>query len=437
MKKKRLLTLVGSVCLILVLASLPFMGACAKPAPAPAPVPTPAPPPPPAPAREYILIGHPVPLTGAIAPFGEGAEWAVDRITSAINKDGGIFIKELGKKLPVKVIIVDTESDPSKAAALTRKLILDDKVDLIVANHTPDTGNPASATSEKFETPCICSVVPVEPWLTGGPYKWSFDAFWSVEDILDVYTGIWEEFPGEVNKVVGFFFSNDPDGVVWAEHFTERLPKMDYKIVDMGRFPYGMEDFSSFINTWKKEKVEIITGVPIPPDFATLWRQCYREGFVPKIATIGKAVLFPAAVEAIGGDLPLGLTTEVWWTPSYPYKSSLTGWSSKKLAEEWTKETGKLWTQPLAYEYASFEIAIDALKRSGSLEKSKIREALVQTDLETLVGHIKFDERHVAPTALVGGQWVKGDEKWPWKLEIVHNAEYPEIPITGEAFLIK
>ena len=59
MKKKGLLTLFGSICLILMIAVLPFMAACAKPAPppppppapapAPAPAPTPAPPPPPPP----------------------------------------------------------------------------------------------------------------------------------------------------------------------------------------------------------------------------------------------------------------------------------------------------------------------------------------------------------------------------------------------------
>lgn len=61
MKKKRLLALVGSVCLILVLASLPFMGACAKPAPAPAPAPTPAPAPPEKPVEIIFQAEHPRP----------------------------------------------------------------------------------------------------------------------------------------------------------------------------------------------------------------------------------------------------------------------------------------------------------------------------------------------------------------------------------------
>jgi len=56
MKQKKLGALIGSVCLILVLAAMPFMGACAKPAPAPAPAPTPAPTPTPAPPVEKVVL---------------------------------------------------------------------------------------------------------------------------------------------------------------------------------------------------------------------------------------------------------------------------------------------------------------------------------------------------------------------------------------------
>jgi branched-chain amino acid transport system substrate-binding protein len=45
---------------------------------------------------------------------------------------------------------------------------------------------------------------------------------------------------------------------------------------------------------------EIVTGVVIPPDFATFWTQAAQQGFRPKAASIGKAILFPSAVEALG-----------------------------------------------------------------------------------------------------------------------------------------
>jgi branched-chain amino acid transport system substrate-binding protein len=381
--------------------------------------------------RDHILIGHPAPATGPIAAFGETSAWVDKFVVEEINKDGGIFIKDLGKKLPVKVKAMDTESNPTKAAEVASKLILQDKIDLMLVLHTPDTVNPVGAICERYQVPCISSVAPIEPWLTGGPYKWTFHYFWGLGDIITVFTGMWNEFSGQTNKIVGGFWPNDPDGTVWAAEFTKKLKTMGYKVVDVGRFPYGMQDFSSFIGTWKKENVEILTGVPIPPDWATAWRQCHQQGFIPKIATIGKAVLFPAAMEAMGGNLPNGLSSEIWWTPSHPFKSSLTGVSCKELADSWTKSTNRQWTQPLGFDYAAFEIAIDVLKRAGSLDKKKIREALVQTNLDTVVGHIKFNEKNYSLTPLVGGQWVKGS-KWPWDLQITYNKENPNIPTTGK-----
>jgi branched-chain amino acid transport system substrate-binding protein len=381
--------------------------------------------------KDHILIGHPTPATGPIAPFGETSQWIDKLAADKINKGGGIFIKDLDKKLPIKIKSADTESNPTKAAEVATKLILQDKVDLMVVLHTPDTVNPVGAVCERYQIPCISSVAPIEPWLTGGPYKWTFHYFWSLGDIITVFTGMWNEFADQTNKVVGGFWPNDPDGTVWAQEFGKKLDGMGYRVVDVGRFPYGMQDFSSFIATWKKEKVEILTGVPIPPDWATAWRQCHQQGFIPKIATIGKAVLFPAAVEAIGSNLPNGLSSEIWWTPMHPFKSSLDGISCADLAQSWLKDTGRQWTQPMGFDYAAFEIAADALQRAGSLDKKRIREALSQTKLDTMVGPIKFNEKNFALTPLVGGQWIKGS-KWPWEIQITYNKENPGIPTTGK-----
>ena len=57
-----------------------------------------------------------------------------------------------------------------------------------------------------------------------------------------------------------------------------------------------------------------------------------QQGFKPKVASIGKAILFPVAVEALGRN-GNNLSSEVWWTPSHPFKSSLNGMSAKPLAD--------------------------------------------------------------------------------------------------------
>ena len=70
----------------------------------------------------------------------------------------------------------------------------------------------------------------------------------------------------------------------------------------------------------------------IPPDFATFWAPAAQQGFNPKVVTIGKSLLFPSSVDAMGYRAN-GLTTEVWWTPDYPFASSLTGMSARQLGD--------------------------------------------------------------------------------------------------------
>lgn len=384
-------------------------------------------------SRDYILIGRPNPATGPLADFGAGSPWADDIAINEINKNGGIYIKKLGKKLPIKIKMIDTESNPTKAAEVAARLIVRDKVDLMLFYHTPDTVNPISSICERYRVPAISLDSPLEPWLEGGPYKWAFHAFWSIEkDIVPIYTSIWDQI--KTNKKVGVLMANDPDGVAWSGVFKEQGAKKGYELFDLGRFPYGLQDFSPFINGWKKNNCEILVVNTIPPDFITAWRQCHRMGFVPKVATVGKAVLFPSVCKAIGGELAHGISTEVWWSPHHPFSSSMSDITAKSFCDRWTAETGKEWTQPLGFKYAGYELAYDALTRTASLAKDDIREAIAQTDLKTLVGPIKFNSENYSRTPLVGGQWNKVSGRFPWDVKITYNQSYPGIPLTGKTF---
>jgi branched-chain amino acid transport system substrate-binding protein len=380
--------------------------------------------------RDYILIGQPGAYTGPIAAMTEPSRWVAESAVAAVNKQGGIYIKELGKNLPVRVKLVDTEGSATKAAELANRLIVRDKVDMMYPTGTPAAVNPASVACERHGVPCV-GYCPLEPWLVGGPYKWSFLFFWSVGDLVNLFTGMWDQYADKTNKVVGGLWDNSEDGGVWAQILPKELEKLGYRVVDPGRFPLFQKDFTSSISLFKKEKVEILTGNLIPPDWATAWRQMRQQGYLPKIATIGKAIVFPMGVNALGGNLPMGLTTELWWSPSHPFKSSLTGQSSQELADAWTKETGKQWTQPIGFEHTAWEIMMDSIKRAGTLNKGKIREAMAKTNLESVVGPIKFDARNFASTPPVGGQWVKG-KKWPWDLQVVYNKLNTRVPLEGK-----
>ena len=380
--------------------------------------------------RDYILIGQPAPLTGPLSGFGEPTLWMKEMAEREINKNGGIYVKSLGKKLPVKIDVQDTRSDPTEAGEIASRMILGDKVDLIAVMHTNTTADPVTGICERHGAPCLALVSPLDSFIKSGPHKWAFRAFWGVtEDIIPIYTGMWEQIP--TNKKVGFLYSSDPDAVIWSSVFKGSLQEKGYSLVDLGLFPPGLSSFEGYISAWKKQKVEIISGNLTPQDWITCWRQCYRMRFKPKIATVGRAVLFPSALEDLGPELGVGLSTELWWSPNHPYQSSRTGMTSQDLAETWTRETGRQWTQTLGYEYALYELAEDVFMRSSSLDKEAIRRSIAQTDLTTIVGPIKFNAENYCRTPVVGCQWVKGKD-YPFDVEIVYNDQYPQIPRTAD-----
>ena len=381
--------------------------------------------------KDYILIGRPNPTTGPLAGFGEPSPWADDLVIDTINKQGGIYIKELGKKLPLKMKMYDTESNPTKAAEVASRLILNDKVDVMDVMYTPDVVNPVSAVCERYKIPCVGLVVPIEAWLSGGPYHWSFQIFWSVDSVAETYIATWDMVADKTNKVVGFFFPNDPDGVSWSEAFAKKLPKKGYKVVDPGRFPYFTKDFTSMINLFQKEKAEILGGVPIPPDWVTFWKQCHQQGFIPKVATMGKAMDFPSTCDALPGELSNGLTVELSSSDFHKYNSSITKESAKQFMDAYEKKFKKYWNQYVPFTHAGYEVIVDALKRAQTLDKAKIRESIAKTNLKTIVGPIKFNEKNYAETPLCSCQWVKG-KRFPWQMEIVFNNNIPEIPVTAK-----
>ena len=63
-----------------------------------------------------------------------------------------------------------------------------------------------------------------------------------------------------------------------------------------------------------------------------------------------------------------GLTTRNLVDADHPFKSGLTGQSARQLTDAYIEATKRPWTQPIGYQHALFEVAIDVLKRAKSIE---------------------------------------------------------------------
>ncbi len=386
-----------------------------------------------------IKIGHVSPRTGPLAGFGEADGFILDQVRGILAKG----LESGGKTYPVEIVSKDSQSSGTRASEVAAELILRDKVDLIVGSATPDTTNPVADQAEVNEVPCITTNCPWQPYFfgrNGDPKKgftWTYHFFWGLEDVIAAFLALWEGQP--TNKVVGGLFPNDADGNAWGDPqrgLPPALAQAGYRLIDPGRYQVMNNDFTSQITRFKEAGAQIVTGNMIPPDFATFWSQAAQQNFHPKIVTIGKALLFPSVVNSLGSR-GNGLTSEIWWTPNHPFRSGLTGQSAQQLTDAYTGATKRPWSQPIGYQHALFEVAIDVLKRAKSIDPKAILDAIVATNYNSMVGPVHWTGqpvKNVSKTPLVAGQWQRRGGSF--ELVITANKPAPEIPVGGTLELL-
>jgi branched-chain amino acid transport system substrate-binding protein len=394
-----------------------------------------------------IKIGFVAPLTGPLASFGIPDAWCVKQWEASV-KDG--LKCGDGQVHPIKFIVKDSQSDTNRAATVAGDLITNDGVDVIMAASTADTVPPVADQAEAMGVPCVTNDCPWQAYFfgrNGDPakgFEWTFHSWWGLEGITAVFVNMWDSI--KTNKKVGEMWPNDGDGLAWANPKTGQPPVLTaggYTIIDGGRYQDLTDDFSSQIAKFKATDAQILSGVMLPPDFTNFWKQSLQQGFNPIVATVGKALLFPQSLEALG-DVGYGLSSECWWSPNHPFTSSLTGQTCKEIADQYETDNNAQWTQPILH-YAIFEVVANALARATNIDdKANIRDAIKATDMQTIGGHITWTSGdpklnpvpNVCTTPVVGGQWVKGT-KYPYDLQVVSNSLYPDIPTQAELLPIK
>jgi branched-chain amino acid transport system substrate-binding protein len=396
-------------------------------------------------AGRAVKIGMVSPQTGPIAAFGEADQFVIAGVKKALAK--GITIA--GETHPVEIIYKDSQSNPNRASEVAAQLINNDRVDIMVASSTSDTCNPVSDQCELNGVPCVTSDDPWQAWFfprKGDPkkgFEWTYHFFWGFDMVANLFADMWLSLP--TNKTVGTMFTNDPDGVA-ANDDHHGLPATfrakGFNVVKLGLYPPLSDDFSAQIADLKKNNCEVMCGIFNPPQFATFWTQCAQQGYRPKIVTPPKALLFPTAVEALG-DRGIGMSTEVWWSQHHPFKSGLTGETAQQFCDAYTAATKKQWTQPIGFKHANLEVAVDVLKRAKKLDAGAIRDAIKDTNYQSLVGPITWKAGgatnpvpNVCTTPLVGGQWKKG-KKFKYDLHNVYNKTAPNIPLDSAFEVIK
>jgi branched-chain amino acid transport system substrate-binding protein len=400
-------------------------------------------------AGREIKLGFVTPQTGALASFGVPDKYCVDRWKEAIG-DG--VVGGDGQKHPVSITIQDSQSDSNRAAQVAGDLINNTKIDMMMVASTPDTVTPTVEQCEAGGVPCVSTDCPWQTYLGKNfpaGYKWSYHVFFGGEDWMTENVKTYDAIP--TNKVVAYMLPNDADGNYYRDVYPGFLTAAGYKPVDGGAYQDGTEDYSNVITKFKSAGAEIVTGVMIPPDFTNFWKQSQQQGWLPKIALVGKALLFPQSVDALG-DIANGLLTELWWHRTFPFKSSLSGETCAQLADAFEAATNSQQTAPLLH-YVVGEMAVYALKNATDpTSKDSLLTAIESMKFDSIVGSIDFSAPLLTPTGtgnsdfppgpghktknvydhgLGAAQWLELGGKWKFEELPVNNVSAPYLPASA------
>jgi branched-chain amino acid transport system substrate-binding protein len=391
-----------------------------------------------------ITIGWIHPLTGPLAGFGAADNFVISKIKQTAPYKNGFKIG--GKTYPVTVKSYDSQSSVSRAGDLARSAILSG-VDMLFASSTPETVNAVASQAETLGTPLICSNIPWESWyinLGGNPAKPTLKPkyvvmyFLGAEHLVQAFIPMWNRIHSQLStdKVVAAAFPNDSDGNAFRAVFPPFAKAAGYTMVLSSAYPDGTTNYSSMISQFKAAKADFFTNVPLPPDFATMWKQSIQQGFRPKLATVAKVLLFPPDAYALGSEA-YNVATDTWWVPTLPWTSTFTGETCQQMANEFETSGHGQWNANIS-NYSLFEVAYAAFKSvSDPHDKAEVAAAIHNVNIHALAGPLNFTSGKPAPgvaiTPPAGVQWQKGT-KYPLEMQIVDNTLLPEAKITADLF---
>ena len=236
------------------------------------------------------------------------------------------------------------------------------------------------------------------------------------------------------NHLVAAAFPNDSDCNAFRAVFPPILMGAGYKMELSSPYADGTTNYSSMIAQFKASGADWFTNVPLPPDFATMWKQSIQQGFRPKLATVAKVLLFPPDAYAMGSSV-YNVATDTWWVPTLPWTSSFTGETCQQMANDFEAAGLGQWNANIS-NYSLFEVAHAAFtKVSDPHDKTEVAAAIHEVNIHALAGPLNFASGGPAPgvaiTPPAGVQWQKGT-KYPLEMQIVDNTLLPEAKITAD-----
>ncbi len=351
--------------------------------------------------KEEILIGFSIAMSGPGAPAGTEQLRAYQVWAEWVNSKGGIYVKELGKRLPVKLVYYDDESQPSKAVSIYEKLITEDKVDLLLAPWGTFIHLAIIPVLEKYGYPVVGNTagVPDETlkdlktnllFLTWPSPKLTAKAFLEfVRSLPDI-------------ERVAILYAQTDFTVANAREMKELFEKAGYQIVAYEGYPLTITDASGILLKLKDLKPDAIIVHSYPSDALLITAQSKELDVNTKLFILGVGGQLKAFAARFDDQTKQGVVTINSWHPAIHRDAE----ELYKLYIEKYGDNPPSHTLGLAW--LSAIVLQQAVEKAGTLDPGKIAEVLSTETFETPFGTVRFIGQQSARPLIVFEQWQNG-----------------------------
>ena len=361
-------------------------------------------------APETIKVGAVVPLTGAFAGGGAQVERGYQMAVEDINADGGIMVEEFDQQIPIELILLDDESNPDNTVSHLETLNSDEQVVAYLGGFGSSLHAAAAAIAEKNTVPYLGVAFALQSVHDVG-YEYLFSPFPKSPDLaIQVFEMLNHYLPeGERPTRVGIFQEDTDWGVEMGSLWQQEAEARGYEVVVYEEYTPGAADFTDLILTAQEADVQTLLALPTPPDGITLFRQMGELGFAPEFSFIVRAPDVPT-----WGDL--GTVGD--------YVALAPGWHNAmdyegvaELNADHTDMIGIPALPMVGPSYAAVQILADAIERAGSLEHEAIRDAIAETNRETVIGPVAFRDDGTGDVTTAILQYQGGQIQLIWPAE--------------------
>jgi branched-chain amino acid transport system substrate-binding protein len=353
----------------------------------------------PATAQAPIRIGASLSLTGTYAKLGKNQHEGYQVCVKEINAKGGL----LGRK--VDLVVYDDQSMPPTAVRLYEKLITEDKVDAVMGPYSSPVTEAAANVTEKYKKVMVTPLAATTSIFKKGR-KYVFMIISPAEVYLE---GLVDMGAKRGLKTIAVVNEDTLFSKAAAAGAVEQAKKKGMQVVFTEAYPKGNTDFSALLTKIRAANPDVIAAATYFDDAVALTRQMKELNVNPKMYGV-----------TVGGDLPEFYDTlkqnaeyvygATQWEHTLPYPGN------QEFFDTYKKDFGHEPSYHSAAGYAGCLIYAEAVRRAGSLEADKVRDALLKLEMKTVFGEYKVDaDGFQVAHKMVTFQW-QGEKKvtvWP------------------------